>query len=152
MQMTLSLIFQMISKKKLIRWSKTYFKLFFHVYQLIDNTINEVKLNEWRGINLQRELIDKQRGELQEEIERLTEERKKVRRTRRECETEECYDKITLKVSEMKIQIKRLEKVGDELFTKWSKTFDEMSKMESIFSWWGVLNGFKWWANWRVNC
>lgn len=87
-----------------------------------------------RGINLQRELIDKQRGELQEEIERLTEERKKVRRTRRECETEECYDKITLKVSEMKIQIKRLEKVGDELFTKWSKTFDEMSKMESIFS------------------
>jgi hypothetical protein len=86
------------------------------------------------GFALQRKLLDQQRDELREEIERLTEERRKVRRTRKECETEECYDKITLKVSEMKIQIKRLEKVDDELFTKWSKTFDEMRKMKSIFS------------------
>ena len=99
-------------------------------------TITKSDIHEFYegGLRLQRELVSQQRDELQEEIERLTEERKKVRRTRRECETEECYDKITLKVSEMKVQIKRLEKVDEELFSKYMKTFDDIAEMEGILN------------------
>ena len=86
------------------------------------------------SVRLQKDLISKQRDELLEKIESLKEERKRVRRTRRECETEECEEKVRLKVSEMKIQIQRMEKTEYELFEEWSRTFNSLDKLDGLLT------------------